>query len=143
MSMYDRVKNRRKSMEIDVYSEDHDEQADREPKEESNDQNNENDNETKTSKNKMKDAKLQNGDEGVSTGTDGMNVDQSNEENTMDVLNERADEQEEEVGQDDDEDDDDEEEEEEEEMNTRQAGKYSLRERKPPIQRFSLHGKSN
>jgi hypothetical protein len=47
-----------------------------------------------------------------------------NEENTMDVLNQED------------------EEEEEEELNNQQTGKYSLRERKPPIQRFSLYGNS-
>jgi hypothetical protein len=43
------------------------------------------------------------------------------EDNTMDILNQ-------------------DEEEEEEELNNQQTAKYSLRERKPPIQRFSLYG---
>jgi hypothetical protein len=46
------------------------------------------------------------------------------EENTMDILSQ-------------------DEEEEEEELNNQQTAKYSLRERKPPIQRFSLYGNFN
>ena len=52
------------------------------------------------------------------------------DDNTMDVLN-----------PDEDDDDDDDDDEEEEDMNHQQTGKYSLRERKPPIQRFSLYGR--
>ncbi|UJR16075.1 hypothetical protein I4U23_002988 [Adineta vaga] len=106
LSMYDRVKNRRKSIDPDVYSEEHD---DNEQTEEATNHNNENDNETKKLKNKTKEQTRQNGGE---------------EENTMDILNQ---------------DEDEEEEEEEEGLNNQQTGKYSLRERKPPIQRFSLY----
>ena len=109
--MYDRVKNRRKSIDPDIYSEEREENDDHEPLEEPADQNNENDNETK--KSKAKEQTRQNGDGNMT------------EENTMDILNQEE----------------EEEEEEEEELNNQQTGKYSLRERKPPIQKFSLYGK--
>ncbi len=109
MSMYDRVKSRRKSMDPDIYSEEREDNDDNDQQEERNDQNNENDNETKKSKTKKKEQTHQN------DGND------TTEENTMDILHQ------------------DEEEEEEEELNNQQTAKYSLRERKPPIQRFSLY----
>ncbi|CAF3345702.1 unnamed protein product [Rotaria sp. Silwood1] len=108
LSMYDRVKNRRKSIDPDIYSEEREENDDHEQQQEQNDQNNENDNDTKKSNNKKKEQTHQNGD--------------TTEENTMDGLNQ-----------------DEEEEEEEEELNIQQTVKYSLRERKPPIQKFSLY----
>ena len=115
--MYDRVKRRRKSNEADTYSEEHDEHEPQEgDEEEPNDQNNENDNETKKLKNQKTEQTHLNGV-----------AEDTNEENTMDLLNP-------------DNDDDDEVEEEEEDLSNQQTGKYSLRERKPPIQRFSLHG---
>ncbi|CAF1252696.1 unnamed protein product [Adineta steineri] len=109
LSMYDRVKARRKSNDPDIYSEDREENDVNEQQEEQNDQNNENDNDTKKSKNKKKEQTIGNGGDDMT------------EENTMDILNQ------------------DEEEEEEEELNNQQTAKYSLRERKPPIQRFSLY----
>ena len=112
MSMYDRVKNRRKSMDPDVYSEEREENDDNEQPEGGNDQNNENDDETKRSKTKKTESPHRNGGE------------DTNEENTMDVLHQ------------------DEDEEEEEELNNQQRVKYSLRERKPPIQRLTLYGNS-
>ncbi|CAF0757229.1 unnamed protein product [Rotaria sordida] len=48
LSMYDRVKNRRKSIDPDIYSEEHEENDDNEQQQEQNDQNNDND----TKKNK-------------------------------------------------------------------------------------------
>jgi hypothetical protein len=105
--MYDRVKNRRKSTDPDVYSEEREENDDNEQQEEQNDQNNENDNDAKLSKNKNIEQTHQHG------------ADDTPEENTMDVLDQ---------------------DEEEEDLNNQKTGKYSLRERKPPIQRFSLYG---
>lgn len=125
MSMYDRVKNRRKSTDADIYSEEHEENPendDQDKREGNKDHNNENDNDEKSSKTKKND---------VATRSNGKLVaaDDTNEENTMDVLDQG------------DEDDEEEEEEEEEEMNNQKKAKYSLRERKPPIQRLSLYGK--
>ena len=54
----------------------------------------------------------------------------TNEENTMDVMD-QGDE------------DEEEEEEEEEDLNNQQKAKYSLRERKPPIQRLPLYGRKS
>ncbi|CAF0758690.1 unnamed protein product [Rotaria sordida] len=105
LSMYDRVKNRRKSIDPDIYSEEHEENDDNEQQQEQNDQNNDND--TKKTNNKKKEQTHQN--DGDTT-----------EDNTMDGLNQ-------------------DEEEEEEELNIQQTVKYSLRERKPPIQKFSLY----
>jgi len=123
MSMYDRVKNRRKSTDADIYSEDHEENPEndeQDEREQNKDQNDENDNDEKNSKTKKKD---------VTTRSNGKlgTADDTNEENTMDVLDQGDD------------DDDEEEEEEEEELNNQKKAKYSLRERKPPIQRFSLY----
>lgn len=104
-------------MDPDVYSEEREEGDD--PDEEDdirNDQNNENNDEIQASKAKKKDSPT----------TKSHRIgDETVEENTMDVL------------------DEEEEEEEEEELNNQQTGKYSLRERKPPIQRLPLYGKSN
>ncbi|CAF3889143.1 unnamed protein product [Rotaria sp. Silwood2] len=111
MSMYDRVKSRRKSIDPDIYSEEREENDDHEQQQEQTDQNNENDNDTKQTNNKKKEQTHQNGG------------DDTTEENTMDGLNQ----------------DEDEEEEEEEELNIQQTVKYSLRERKPPTQKFSLY----
>ncbi|CAF4234630.1 unnamed protein product, partial [Rotaria socialis] len=75
LSMYDRVKNRRKSMDPDVYSEEREENDNNEQQQEEHDQNNENDNERKTNNNnKNNEQTHQNGD-GDTT-----------EDNTMDVL---------------------------------------------------------
>ena len=123
--MYDRVKNRRKSIDVEIYSEEHEEvrgNDDRDEGEETKDQNNENDNEEKNSKAKKKDATHSNGKR---VGED------TNEENTMDVMDQG------------DEDDDEEEEEEEEDLNNQQKAKYSLRERKPPTQRLPLYGRKS
>jgi hypothetical protein len=117
--MYDRVKNRRKSIDADIYSEENEETVDRErepgDKREVDEHNDENDNDNKKTRSKQKETNHQNGNLSATN-------DEMIEENTMDVLNEE------------------EEPDEEEELNHQQTGKYSLRERKPPPQRLPLYG---